>query len=245
MSLKISLLWDSSFLKVIYLWRGTVVPAHRSPHTASVINRTLLYRRQQHIFDKLQSCLRIKTAWCSKEVATATKPTPFISVCPALKANTEQYVNLQYFSNHRLFKPCKILIVIFDYSPKCTNMLPFHNHNTVITPALVPCPSDVFRKQRELNRNVLFMRCITFPTSFSLVYLLRAYTFWNFSLFSSLSSISFCSLFLFSFPFQFFSLTFLQELPRCPNGSCEYWVRFKIHFNQGNLSVFIYRQKMA
>lgn len=206
-----------------------------------MIDRILPHRRQQHLLNKLQSCLRIRTAWHPEVAAMPNLSLPFLSPLPW---KLDEY--LQYLlSNHQLFKPGGRHTVILWLFSKYTNVLPFYNHKIVLW-GLVPCPTDIIRVNRRGEQKCyLLSLCCLFPLLCGVFLAYKDFLVFPNCLFPP-SPICFPTVFtsfLYPLSFKFFTLTFLEEYLRQPDGSCEFWARFKIHFNQGKSLHFRYRQK--
>lgn len=123
----------------------------------------------------------------------------------------------------------KLIWSSFDCS-KCTKRLPFHSCKTVL-PALVPHPSDIFRKRRNLVERFVFLCFVVFLTVF---FCSASLTYIHFSerhsfMLSSLPLLicySFCSLTLSLIPILHFDL---------PARIAQIW----IHVNTGSDVKFI------
>lgn len=195
-----------------------------------MIDRILPHRRQEHLLNKLQSCLRIRTAWHPEVADMPNLSLPFLSPLPWKLDGYLQYL----LSNHQLFKPGRRHTVILWLFSKYTNVLPCYNHKTVLRGLVL-----IIREQRDEQKCCRLSLYCLFPLTFvwCVSCLQRFSGIPELSLSSPICFPTVFTPFLSPLSFKFFTLTFLEEYSRQPDGSCEYWARFKSILTKGNLSI--------
>lgn len=182
----------------------------------------------------MQTCATLKRS------GNHAKTHHFFAVSPDLKATIYLYGHLQCsLSNHQLFKRCKAHTIILWLFPQAGTYI---QHASPLQPevliGLMPCPSDILRKQRERRIEVFFPYVAFFHLflcRLSLVY--RHIVRFANCLFPPPLSCVFQQFFLpvlSTLPFQFFILTFLGEYPRFPMDS---GTDLKSILTKGNLSI--------